>query len=378
MNEYKIYINDILGSNNININTPIIILSNVPKKYLIPIDNSSPIYNIDIDSLQNDLDNRYQIIDRFVPIGQIYISDKNKKLFTILLANTQIIPLTQNFEEVDNNIWVGTLRRNNKINRSLGTIASYTKPMISIPVFPTSFLKKIDQDDLTQPEFNIYRDIYSDETYGRWIINTYKFNINYDTNKTHLKMIDSSGEISNMIIPLSNTDTKYNQKNQKIYFTAQGIIPESISIMPNDDDSMLIQNILPNVQNSNDIFSPKKSKLMKTDNNLILREKDEPWFTDSSIVGSVASNPHAHKITGYDQFDENNAPTQSDCISSTPVIGYSRFDIENKCRDTNIEKFDTNIDMDYINNSIMYVMCFLIILLLLYRFSSSNSIIVLR
>ena len=442
MNGYKIEISDILGSKKININTPVIILTSVPKRYLVPAAEKSSIYNIITERLHHDLEKRYQFIERFVPIGQLYIADNDlKKKFSIVMANTRIVPTTRSFEEIKKNIWVGVIRKNDKINRSLGTVYSEDKPLISVPVFPVSFLKKLetDIDDIA------YADTYSDPSYGRWILNKYKFNVD----KTHLKMIDSSGDISNMFIPTiprNIIDDNYNDSdkkfNHKVYFTAQGSIVSDTNCVPpknnmsritlnecngtdeddalitsnqqsnkthlrtqrksssdggssvvlgaiiaNDDD-MLEMNVVPAYT---DVFSPlKKSKLTKHGKTLVFKEKSEPWFADSSIVGSAASIVDPHKITGiitsiidgtvyddtvYGDEDEDNTSFISDCASKELIIGYSRDDIANKCK-SSIEQFEksdnSDVRMDYINNSIMYVMCIIIIILMVYQFADKK------
>jgi hypothetical protein len=437
MNGYKIDITDILGSIKININTPIIILSNVPKKYLIQSENNQLVYNIDVDNLHNDLESLHKYIDRFIPVGQIYVYGSNKKFFTILMANTRIVPSTRNFEQIKKNIWVGIIRKNDKVNRSIGTIYSETKPDIMIPVFPDKFLKKIDymNDDLNQKENNIYANIYSDKIYGKWIIDNYKFNMN----KSYLKMIDSSGEISNMFVPptiagmqpstsetdsnimtnaqsVTDSESKHigdKRLNRKVYFSAQGAITndancrtqdrnlEQISINDcnesgaNQQETNNISAMTDDTLEMNDVsvysdvFSPlKKSKLAKSGKSLILKEKDEPWFTDSMIVGSAASIADPHKITGHistivdgtlydgtvytdDLNYEINAPYTSDCVIDN-VIGYSRSDADKKCRGdektNSIENFnEPETNTEYVNNIIMYVMCIILIILIMYR-----------
>ena len=419
MNGYKINITDILGSIKININTPIIILSNVSKKYLIPSQNNQSVYNIDIDTLHNDLESQYQFIDRFIPIGQIYMYGSNKKLFTIIMANTRIIPSTRNFDQIKKNIWIGILRKNDKINRSIGTIYSESRPDFSIPVFPDKFLKKVDDinDDLNRNENNIYANIYSDKIYGRWIIDNYKFNIN----KSHLKMIDSSGEISNMFIPSAMvgmnpsassavdmqlpSDYIVNQNSEnlrdlnrnnnkrlshKVYFSAQGAITNDtnhesrtnnqeatyVSAMPSDDDTIEI--------NDNSVYSDvfsllQKTKLTKSGKSLILKEKEEPWFTDSMIVGSAASIDDPHKITGHISSIEDGTLNDGTLCDGTV---YNNVDYEinapytsdnnKKYRDNqkpdSIENFnESETNMDYLNNNIMYIMCIILIILIMYR-----------
>lgn len=442
MNGYKIGTNDIFGSKRLNIDTPIIILTDVPKRYIVSVESSldGTVFDIDTDHLQNDLEKRIQFIDRFIPVGQLYVpvNNDNKKVFTVVMANTRIVPTTRSFEEIKKNVWVGIIRKNDKTNRSLGTIYSKNKPTISVPVFPPSFLKQIDVDrvEMLKSENGIYIDTYSDPSYGRWILNKYKFNVD----KTHLKMIDSSGEINNMFIPQGPKniiDDNYNDSDKKfsrkVYFTAQGSIVSDTSCVPprdnmsrmtlnecngtDEDDTAVVpvqRGYLNQVQTSNDgtvmandegllemnapvpvfsdVFSPlKKSKLTKRGKKLVLKEKDEPWFTDSAVVGSAASIADPHKITGQitsvidgtvydgtvcDETDENYAPFTSDCESKEPIIGYSREDIAKKCGVKSIERFDdedSTVNMDYINNSIMYVMCILIIILFVYRFTDRKK-----
>src|SRR5579872_4624012 len=110
MEGYKINVSDILGSKRININTPIIFLTGVPKKYLISTnDMNKTLYNVDIDSLHRNLEKRFQFIDRFVPVGQVntlnQTDTKAKKTYNMVMANTRIVPTTNNFEEIKKNIW---------------------------------------------------------------------------------------------------------------------------------------------------------------------------------------------------------------------------------------------------------------------------------
>jgi hypothetical protein len=441
MNGYKIEINDILGSNKITINTPIIILRNIPKRYLVPYDRKSPIlddrihrdiYYVDTVKLQDDLTHRIQFIERFIPVGQVDLHD-GAKTYTMIMANTRIIPVTNNYEEIKKNVWIATIRKNEKISKSLGTIYSESKPKVMIPVFPASYMKKSDmnQDEIINSKNNelyAYSDIYSDNSHGRWMINKYKFNID----KSHLKMIDSTGEISDMYIPLAtlspvtpgnilddnelDSDKKF---NRKVYFTTQGDISSDPNCIPPrdnmsgmtinqcngiDDDQLFAtftssddMNNLSSKQGTKSSRT-KKSNITQTQsesqspaqiqgNRLILKEKDEPWFTKQSIVGDAASNSRPYKITGessslannqtvfddsvYGNIKETQQPFVSDCVIDEPVIGYSRSQLDRKCR--GIENFDSeeyddkDQHMEYFNNSVMYIICIIIIMLLIYR-----------
>lgn len=277
-----INITDAMGSKQIDINTPIIVLNKIPYSYLVPAFTQKDleaqkkgIYYIDTDKLHNDLEKREQFISRFIPVGQIQIklSPDHNKWFSAILANTRAVPVTTNFEEISKNVWIGVIRKGNKTSRSLGTIYSDGKPIIPIPVFPESFLKKIDFKDFDRiysndsvqkkiqssgttidnildgaldglyPEgtinnefndssiwakedgstysnddvsYSAYKDLYSTKKYGKWVFADYKFNIN----KVNLKMIDSSGRIRNMFIPsklLNNTSDIPDQDDDNVF-----------------------------------------------------------------------------------------------------------------------------------------------------------------
>lgn len=461
---------DIFGSSHIDINTPIIILHNVTHEYLLPVGND--IFNIDTNKLHRDLENRIQFIDRFVPFGQIQLKPyklsqttfgrkNSQSVFTLLMANTRIIHVTNIFEEISKDVWVGIIRKSGRNSRTLGTIKSRGIPKTLYPVFPSTFLIKVDNvdgyDDINDYP-DIYSDIYSDVLYGRWVLNTYKFNVD----KTHLKMIDSTGEMSNMyipnvlpkaILPKDILDVGYGDDDydRKVYFTTQGTIVSDTNCVPPldnmnkmsikecngssrvskinresfDNDSILVRQSQPMVRANdddqltlmlneaadyNDMFSMKvKGKTFSKGKKLILREKDEPWFAKTDIVGTAASATDPHKITGIvdgkttipliplmnvdiitlqdglisDDKNEMQAPYLSGCVGPDPASGYSRYEKNKNCgkekyvnsnddlnedlNEDQIENFNDTNNLDYINNYIIYAMCFIIILLLLYR-----------
>lgn len=418
MDGTKIDISDILGSKRINIDTPLLVLSRVPGLFIVRCDNDSNVCDVDIEKIQGVLEKRIQFIDRFIPVGQI-INDRSRKsrYYTIILANTRIIPVTNTYEKIKDNTWIGVIRRADKISRSLGVIYSKEQPTTYIPVFPASFLKKIDDGEQNT---SVYSDLYTIKEYGRWMVYPYKLNVD----KRQLKMIDSTGGISNMVIPdsvayyvtpddvvttaYSDSGKKY---NRKVYFTTQGMIASDSNCVPHEDnmndmtmnecnatqgsidfiatptitgrkrpsesniqamdDGSLALNETPKYSS---VFSlGKRSGLYKIGKNLILKEKDEPWFTNEDVVGSVANVSDPHKITGklstgtvYGDTDEIEAPFTSDCVIDLP-IGYSRADADRKCRGEHFNNSESESNMDYVNNVIMYVMCVLIIILLLYR-----------
>jgi hypothetical protein len=439
MKATKIIADDIFGSKSININTPIIILRNVTFEYLLPVGNG--IFNVDMYKLQRDLENSIQFIDKFVPIGQIDTNNGQKldrnwqtRLFTLPMANTRMIHVTNTFEEISNGVWIGIIRKSGKDSRTIGTIYSKNIPKTLYPVFPSTFLNKQEKYGDTNESNNDYSDVYSDNSYGHWTLNVYKFNVD----KTQLKMINSTGEMSNMYIPKATVpkdilDVGYGNDDydRKVYFTAQGtIVSDANCVSPinnmskmsikecngsaisisdslygdynglnsfraNDDDQLTL--MLNEMSDYNDSSNMKlKKKTFSRGKKLVLREKDEPWFSDSGIVGSVASITNPHKITGiidgeniipltnenvivntkinqrFGTIDgnenETQSPYQSVCKSSGS--GYSRYDQNNNCIGDNkvTETFvDNNTNLDYTNNCIIYAMCIIIILLLLYR-----------
>lgn len=447
MNGYKIEINDILGSKKITINTPIIVLTGIPKLYLIPVNydeneinagnvDDGVLFYVDTEKLQDDLMDNFEFIDRFIPIGQVFLPNSKQHTYNMIMANTRIIPSTNNYEEIKKNIWVGVIRKNDKINTSVGTVYSVGKPEMMIPVFSSSFLKKVDSDfDLDKRTTAIYSNIYSDKSYGRWILNKYKFNVD----KSQFKMIDSSGAISNMFIPTTPKDIYEdtygklsNRVNRKVYFTTQGSIVDDTNCVPPKDnmgrmtinecngiDSVstigrINQNIMPNdegmnngeielnentsnmsnISNVSNVSTVSTLSSIYTDSSvpsysndkstkLVLKEKDEPWFTNKDIVGEAAATTRPYKITGkrsdyddgtiYGNIRETNAPFKSECVVPEPIIGYSREQLDNKCRgiehfkkdEDNSENNDTN--MSYINNVILYTIFIIIIILLIYR-----------
>lgn len=369
---------DIMGSKKIHIDTPIIYINKISTKYLLNTEFPN-VYWIDINKLYNDFEKKINIINEFIPIGQIYIDITKNKFFSTLMANNNIIPTSKSFEQIHNNIWFAYIKKNDTIVRSLGTIISKTTPCISIPVFPNVFLQKNIIDDEIH---YMYKHLYSHKKYGKWMLNKFSFNMD----KSNINIIDSTGEINNMFIPISSNDTQTdldNNFNRKVYFTTQGSIiidPNCISHNPHktmsglninecnlkaNDDGSLDNNVSTG-------FSNKKKTI-------ILKEKNDPWFLDHNIMGDVLHTHNPHKVTGlinYDHVDEINMPTDSGCVTDKHIIGYSMDDKKNKC--FGIEQFssshgtanstETNFDIiNNYNNYIVCIMCILIVILLLYR-----------
>jgi len=393
-----IEITDILGSGNVDQNTPLLVLCDIPKNYLTIVNQQNNIYQVNIDKLNNNMEKRLSFIDKFIPIGMVQL-DNNEKMFNMIFANTRLIPVTSTYLNVDlykndSPVWYGYIEKKGKINKSVGTIYSESLPKINIPVFPTSFLREIDYE---RDNIYYYKNIYSDPSYGKWILNAYKFNIN----RSQLKMIDSSGNLNNLFVPTTPkdiiTDNNLGDFNRKIYFTTQGsIVSDTNCITPLDNLSKMTINQcngsnnnlsipLINANDESDLdlnmktdqenihfdhkkSSKKKSNWFKKGKTLVLKEKDEPWFLDSSIVGDAINVTDPHKVTGAireqgtidGDNDEISQPFVSPCKNNQS--GYSRYDQNKNCN--NIEGFTSETDNNDKTNLNNIIICLMVIIIL--------------
>jgi hypothetical protein len=454
----------------ISINTPILNI-NIGFSLLKRTDARDPIYDVDIRRIRTILKKKFHHlfenpdhIDDYVAVGQVdrrYRGDVDSSTdpnLSIILANTRVIPTTKQYRRIRNNVWIAETKLGGTKMRSIGTIYSRDKPEFTTPVFPVAYLKKVSD---SEPNY----DVYSDRAYGRHTLNDTALNID----KRNMRMIDSTGDISlipsNTFVPMTpdelysadmtGIDLKF---NRKVYFTAQGNISnDSNCVMPRDnmtkmhmmecngiatttnvenmanigsDDLSLNARVDENVsgsgisnkskiENYSNIMTPPDNTnhriLTDREKKIILREKDEPWFTDPNIVGDIADYDNPHTITGhhdtlemtdselYDiidelkpkgslgalkgdsetlvligtfdgDTDEVNMPFASDCAQE-PVIGYSRYDKLQKCLNNEnrngmgrlLENFDgSNSEPNY-NNYIMWVICLVIVALLIYK-----------
>lgn len=299
-------ITDILEFDTINSETPIIIIKNIPITYLLKIENN--IYWVDTNKLYKELGDTIPFINIFIPVGQIRTNNTH---FTTILANTNIIPYTQTYEKIKNNEWVAIIRKNDKINKSLGTFRSIDKPTINIPVFPKKFLQKYTN---TTYNNNTYNDLYSNKSYGRWVLNKYMFNMD----KSNIKMIDSAGKISNMYIPHHNIDSYYN--NDGKLESAN----KNSNMFPMTQDNIFIDN-----ESTMDNYSIMSNSSVNRPV-LILREKENPWFLDFDIVGEAVNTQEPHKVTGLSSIsselnDNNNDTTVDDIYSQNNIILFIAF-----------------------------------------------------
>lgn len=154
-----IIITDIYGSHNIQYTTPLIILYNVPHRFLNLIKDK--IYTVNTCKLYKMLYKKISYIDKFIPIGQI--TENNKFIYTIIMANKHYVETTNTFKKINKDTWIGI---NNKNHKTIGTIYSKNVPHDKYPVFANNLLTH------RSFKFNdIYKDLYSDTLYGRWKLN---------------------------------------------------------------------------------------------------------------------------------------------------------------------------------------------------------------
>lgn len=370
----NIIITDIFGSKQISNDTPILIIRNLPLSYLTPHDEdtteyarSEGIYNINIDKLHNSLEKKVQYINIFIPIGQVKINEKyGDTIFDTLLANTKLIMTTTNYIKLCKNEWIGIINKKDGSSlKSLSTIHSQNKPEYQIPVFPKSAIKIVDY--MNKPYYDLYINAKCMKN-GYRILNQYYFS------GVQHKMIDTSGEIRSMYIPESSGET-----NRKVYYTTQGSVNSDTNCVSNDNDISI--NECNGTVNNDVIFGlkNKKSDWFNKKKTLVLKQRDEPWFLDANIVGDVLHTTDPHKVTGAvkvigtidDNTDEINMPFTSDCEDGELNKGYSRLDKYKKCVKST-EHYE-NMEGD---NTILYSILSILILIFIIKRSSSNTILV--
>ncbi len=351
MAQPDIKITNILGSQSITEDTPIIIIT-VPKSYLLRL-RATHIYKLDYDKIIK----INPSIKNYISVGQIYLDDADDiEHIKILMANTTLVPTTKTYQQTSKNIWIGVIKSKNRISRSLGTIISTTKPTDPIPVFPRDFLIRVSKENA---EFHVY----SHDSYGTWILNKHKFNNNANYNFMGFNMYTIDGKER-----IVDSDDEY---NQKAFYTTQGGIMD-----PQHPQG---------IQEKDTVWG-RKGK------NIILKEVDEPWFLNPEIMGDVHLHEQPHKVTGldtgashlqvdeftnrftdepeYGELNESHQNFKSDCVNvhdtSVKSYGHSRKDLYDKCY--GIEGFSPSDDdcMNF-NNVIMIIMCLIIIILLAYK-----------
>lgn len=393
---------DLYENDHIDSHTPIIVLT-IPKRYLINIYKN--VYEVDILKIRNNIERKMVFINLFFPMGQVRIND-DSKYHEVLLANKNIFPLSNKYKQIKKNIWIAHLND----SLSIGTIISNQKPNYLTPVVPKKLLVKTN-------EYNY--NVYSDPSYGNYVINKYSLGIN--NNKVRIISVD--GDISSLNIPVSSNDIisdsisgNYNF-DKKIFFSTQGEIKmnsnclhpyDNLGKFSQDECNATTYNIEPmsntslddNEKVSNiDMIYSKKSK-NKKGRKVILRETSEPWFNDIDIMGKNHAHDLSHKITSSNiildltstsddesniivkpkekmrnmesDLDSNYSDPNYDC-KDNKVIAYSQLDQLHKCDmgnqinnpNYNSDGFIEGFSESYFDQQTIIIMIILLIIIII-------------
>lgn len=397
MNTNEIKLVNVMGSEYIDIETPIIV-ANIGPEFLISVDKKNNIYRINMKRIYDVIQERVEFIYQFTPVSHIKLRNYSPKQINVLLANKRLIPHTTSFQRVGKtNDWYGIIKKRNTIAKSLGTFRSLTKPSHEVPVFLSKYIKEYNSD--TDVDFHIH----TNKKYGNWTINKYAFEL--DTSK--INMIGPTGTISKMFIPVTPHDLqldtvtgKEGKFNRKTYFTAQGNIVSStncvaptenmnkmtlnecnsVEVAANDDGSLSLNETISGYSDIGFNDNHNKNKNHKNNDSLVLKEKDEPWYLNHNIIGNGVEIANPHKVTGtvnslrrglgtvYGDSNEINSPFITDCKLDN-VTGHSRLHKHNRC--LGIEGFDgDNEDIDdnvNYNNYIVLSLCIIILFIIYFR-----------
>lgn len=172
----------------------------------------------------------------FYPIGQIVMNTSRPTIDT-MLVNRRIIPMTNNYKKLDDNVWYGKIKH----SKSIGTIYSRSKPTSYIPVFSKKYLTKIDKNGHNSKynSYDKFSNTYVHPSYSKYTINIHSIEVD----KTK-QMIGSDGTIQSIkdihstYVPglnaiehvfsmygSSDLAKKYNKKyDSQVYYTTQGAI----------------------------------------------------------------------------------------------------------------------------------------------------------
>ena len=352
----KIDIYNILGSKNINNETPIIKIKykNINKflKKICTIDNYI-IYNFNYEDFCNYIKDYIKDIDirNFISFGT-YCYKKNSNIDFIYLSNKFVIPNSKKFIKVfdyDNySIWISILTKKHKKCRSLGLMITNKdeQPNYEIPVFPYSYIIKMDFNDNLITNNNL--NLLNFKIDGLWNINKLNFNLNFDSlkikginnkiyNNLNNKLLSYNSEGNLKINDLCVTD------NKNIELKKCSINDNNQKWLPyNGNFISMNNNLVNNLSDFNENNNNKNLVNIKL-KNLKLKTRKNPWYNNSNIIDYNVIN----KINNKDLI--------------------SPFSIKN---DNNIniivnENFSNNNNDNKENNDEFYVLIFLFILLIL-------------
>lgn len=278
---------DILGSRNIDNDTPFIIVSSDNLHKLldkVKFVNPYTIYRANMLKLGRYVRSKTYTIDlaNFVPVGDMC---SNRKITKILLANKHVVPTSPSYTRVGRlggmSMWIAEMKRKNVESRSLGIVLTNgnSSPTFRTPVIPKSYLVRMDfgRSLLKGNDFNVLN-VRSD---GLWILIRNKF-INPDSPDSpkwgsygNFKYIDKKGNY--LSVSTENDDVGLlpeNSRKQKIRLTSNNQLAMN--------DKCL------------EVTSSGKIKLRKCSNN-----RSQKWIPNGSNFIS-ASGGNFNKCLGYD------------------------------------------------------------------------------
>jgi len=353
----KIDIYNILGSKNVNNETPIIkIRYKHINKYLIKnclIDNYV-IYYLDYEKFCNDMSKYIKNIDlnNFITFGT-YCYKKKSNIEFIFLCNKFVVPNSKKFIKIfdfnDYSIWIAILTKKNKKCRSLGL--NITKkniiPDYYVPVFPYSYIIKMDFNDNLVTNNNL--NLLNFKIDGLWNINKLNFNLNFDSlkikgiNNKIYKNLNSSQISYNSQgnIKMNNlclTDNKNLELNKCNNNNNQKWLPYNGNFISMNNN--LLNNLSDYYENNNN----KNLKNIKQ-KDLKLVSKKNPWYLNNNIVNSnTLNNIINNKIISPFKYNNN---------FNIKINENFKNDIKENFNNNNVE-----------NNDQSYVVFFLFILLI--------------
>ena len=411
-------ITDILGSRNIDNNTPFVIISyNNIHKYLNKLGsiNQYNIYRINYEPLLSYVASEKNTsefnINNFIPVGDLC---SKSAITNLILANKYVIPTTKRYKQVGTidgmTLWTGFLKRKDKESRSIGIIVTKDKnpPEYRVPVLPRSYLVKMDFTESTVAgnEF----DILSLKTDGLWMIVRNKFGKSIN----NFKLLGLNGKY------LSSNNNKLqlrdkNSSNQSVSYNTQGeLVMGGMCLTTNDNKSVTLdkcdrnkkQKWVPYNGNFISMLDNKFNSCLSVDNKdnvitkncklsseaewdiqngdvkdvrnitwptvkgktVVLTTKNNPWFLNKDIVGEKVyiknngptSNDPYYK--GYAKYKTHcKAPVEGD---KTQGHGYSYADSLDNC----VEGFSETND-----NFVLLILIIVLFILLIVKFNYTRK-----
>lgn len=241
---------DLLGSPHIYHNTPIIQIK-IKKHHLKIIDEKKNLYEVNVKKLRKILDKYYSI---FLPVGLVQLDDTTTTT-TIIMANKNVVDVTNTFEQLAPNVWIG---KTTDGKQSLGTF-TYPSQHMYVPVFLPDSLIQVAQHE---KEYNVY----SDNIHGNWILDKAKFYTRYGTDD-NCAFYSVQGEI-----------------------TDENILDTKFSVYPYDDDP-----ISPISNNIDAVLQQYRGKI-------ILEENTNPWYANKKEIPKIKERFASSSVSYNDKI----------------------------------------------------------------------------